>query len=967
MIDWENKLNMMRVRSVALLGGLGLWLCGGMGLAADFSKQQLDFFEKKIRPLLAERCYECHQGHGAKSGLKLDSRAGVLRGTDYRKVVEPGAPEKSALLFAVKHAGKMGAAKVEKMPRKGDRLSAQAVADLEQWVKMGVPWPKEGASEADPKNHWAFQAVKREALPKVKTSNRISNGVDSFVLARLEGKGMMLADEAGRRTLIRRLYFDLTGLPPTFEEVNDFVSKQSPRAYEELVDSLLQSPRYGERWGRHWLDVARYSDTKGYRGGGSERRFVYSHTYRDWVIRAFNEDLPYDQFLLHQLAADYLTKDKKDKRDLAAMGFLTLGRRSTADDDIDDRLDVTFRGTMALTVSCARCHDHKFDPIPTEDYYSLASVFINSEEPREAPVIGQPEDSEAYRNYLVKLAAQQKVVDDFLDPKVAVVAKKFPNIANRRFQLIAKLDRVDQRELRKLKGVLDKFVADSGMEADRALILQDKSKVTAGGRIFIRGSRSRPGKAVPRHFLQVVAGENPQAFKNGSGRLEMAQAIVDVNNPLTARTMVNRVWQHHFGEGLVRTPSDFGLQGEKPSHPALLDWLAVWFVENGWSVKKLHRLILNSSTYKQGSVNTKGGDYAAKDPENRLLWRMNRQRLEFEPMRDAALMAAGRLDDTMFGRSVKMTTRPFTQRRAMYAYIDRQNLDPVFGTFDFASPQKHTAQRPYTTIPTQTLFMLNSPFMMEQAAYLAKSVAEGADKAPAAMVKNLYRKVLAREPGEEELQEGLRFLQGQQVLAAARDNKQTSTAWQYGEGYYDGEAKRVNYQPFATWATKEKRWQPSVTMPDKKTGMGYLHVYGGGGHPSNDPKHGAIVRWQAPDGMGVVVSGNLQRRSDKGDGVRLRVVHSRLGLIRELDILGVENKAFELSDVQMNKGESLDFVVDCKQGSNSDSFTWKLDVRPSGGKKWSLADQFGGPGRIASPLENLAQALLCANEFMFVD
>lgn len=946
--------------------GIFVWFCGGVGSAADFSKQQLEFFEAKIRPLLVESCYECHQGHGAKSGLKLDSRAGVLRGTDYRKVVEPGAPEKSALLFAVKHAGKMGAVKVEKMPKKGERLSAQAVADLESWVKMGVPWPEEVASEEDPKNHWAFQPVKRAALPKVKTLNRAANGIDFFVLSGLEGKEMMLADEAGRRTLIRRLYFDLSGLPPTFEEVESFVSNQSPRAYEELVDGLLQSPRYGERWGRHWLDVARYSDTKGYRGGGSERRFIYSHTYRDWVIRAFNEDLPYDQFLLYQLAADYLTKDRKDKRDLAAMGFLTLGRRSTADDDIDDRLDVTFRGTMALTVSCSRCHDHKFDPIPTEDYYSLASVFINSEEPREAPVIGEPEDSAAYRSYLVNLAEKQKVVDAFLDPKVAELAKKFPNLANRRFQLITKLDRVDRRKLSNLQRVVDKFVADAGMEADRALILQDREKVSAGGRILIRGSRSRPGKAVPRHFLQLVAGENPPAFKNGSGRLEMAQAIVDVNNPLTARTMVNRVWQHHFGEGLVRTPSDFGLQGEKPSHPELLDWLSVWFVENGWSLKKLHRLILNSSTYKQGSVNARGSDYAAKDPENRLLWRMNRQRLEFEPMRDAALVAAGRLDDAMFGRSVKMTTQPFTQRRAMYAYVDRQNLDPVFGTFDFASPQKHTGQRPYTTIPTQTLFMLNSPFVMEQAAYLAKSVMEGSDKDQTAMVKNLYRKVLLREPAAEELAEGLRFLKGQQVLASARDNKQTSTVWQYGEGYYDGETRRVNYQPFATWAAKEKRWQPSVTMPDKK-GMGYLHVFGGGGHPSNDPKHGAIVRWQAPDEMGAIVSGNLHRRSDQGDGVRLRVVHSRLGLIRELDIMGTENKAFELSDVQMKKGESLDFVVDCKQGSNSDSFTWKLDVRPGGGKKWSLADQFGGPGRIATPLENLAQALLCANEFMFVD
>ncbi len=966
MINLGEKLNAVSGRGAALLGGLGLWFCGGTGSAAEFSVQQLDFFEKKIRPLLAERCYECHTGHGAKSGLKLNSRAGVLRGTDYRKVVVPGQPEKSALLFAVKHAGKMGAVKVEKMPRKGDRLSTQAVADLTQWIKMGAPWPEEESSEEDPSQHWSFQAVQRAALPQVKAATRVNNGVDSFVLARLEKSGMNLANEASRPTLIRRLYFDLTGLPPSYEEVQAFAADPSPRAYQELVDQLLQSPQYGERWGRHWLDVARYSDTKGYRGGGSERRFIYSHTYRDWVIRALNEDLPYDQFLLYQLAADYLTKDRKDKSDLAAMGFLTLGRRASTDDDIDDRLDVTFRGTMALTVSCSRCHDHKFDPIPTEDYYSLANVFYNSEEPREAPVIGEPEDSAAYRAYEVKLAEKQKALDDFLDPKLAELAKKFPNIANRRIQLVNKLDRVERRKLRTLQGVFDKFVADAGMEADRALILQDKEKLSAG-RILIRGSRSRPGKVVKRHFLQLVVGENPQEFKQGSGRLEMAQAIVDVNNPLTARTMVNRVWQHHFGHGLVRTPSDFGLQGEKPTHPELLDWLAVWFVDNGWSLKKLHRLILNSASYKQGSVNTKGAEFLARDPENRLLWRMNRQRLEFEPMRDAALMAAGRLDGTMFGRSVKMTAQPFTQRRALYAYIDRQNLDPVFGTFDFASPQKHTSKRPYTTIPTQTLFMLNSPFVMEQAAHVAKSALAGAAKDESNLVKNLYRKVLARQPSPGELQQAVRFLQGQQLLAVSRDNQQTSTAWQYGEGYYEGKDKRVHFNAFPSWDSKSKRWQPTAVMPDKEKGFGYLHAYQGGGHPSNDVKHGVVARWQAPDGVGVSVSGHLQRRSEQGDGVRLQVVHSRLGVIRELEIKGKDKKEFLLNEVQMKKGETLDFVVDCQQGSNSDSFTWNLDVRQEGHKKWAYADEFGGPGKIATPLENLAQALLCTNEFMFVD
>lgn len=953
---------------------VGLWPVVGIGFAADFPSQQIEFFENRIRPVLVERCYECHQGHSAKSGLKLDSRAGVLRGTDYRKVVEPGAPEKSALLFAVRHSGTMhsgtmGSEKVENMPKKGGRLSAETVADLEQWVRMGLPWPEEKNSEADPRQHWAFQPVKRGNPPQVKTLERITNGIDSFVLAKLEREGMALAEPADRRTLIRRLYFNLTGLPPTFEEVRDFVSDPSPQAYEDLVDRLLRSPRYGERWGRHWLDVARYSDTKGYEVGGRERRFVYSHTYRDWVIRTLNEDRPYDEFLLQQLAADYLGKNSEDKGDLAAMGFLTLGRRSTKDEEIDDLLDVTFRGAMALTVSCARCHDHKFDPIPTEDYYSLASVFANSEEPHQAPVIGVAEDSEAYRAYQVKLAEKQKVVDDFLDPKLAELAKKYPAIANQRFQLIGKLERVDRRQFEDLQRVVDKFVADSGMEPDKALILQDKENLTPG-QILVRGSRSRPGKQVKRHFLQLVAGENPPEFKHGSGRLEMARAIVDVNNPLTARTMVNRVWQHHFGQGLVRTPSDFGLQGEKPTHPELLDWLSVWFVENGWSLKKLHRLILNSSTYKQGSVNLQGAEYAAKDPENRLLWRMNRQRLEFEPMRDAALKVAGRLDGSMFGRSVNLTTQPFTLRRAVYAYIDRQNLDPVFGTFDFASPQQHSGQRPYTTIPTQGLFLLNSPFVMEQAAHLAEAVSgDAADKSLGNAVKSLYRQAFQREPVAEELAEGIRFLEGQQKLAEARGNHQTLGDWQYGWGYYDGEAKRAYFNPFNSWDNQAKQWRPTAELPDREKGFGHLHLHRDGGHPSNDPKRNAVARWTAQEGMGAVLGGKVKCPSEKGDGVRLRVVHSRTGLVHEMEIGAAQEKVLDLKGLEMQKGDSLDFVVDCRAGSDYDSFAWELDLRREGGgdKQWSYAEGFGGPGRIATPLENLAQALFCANEFMFVD
>ncbi len=514
------------------------------------------------------------------------------------------------------------------------------------------------------------------------------------------------------------------------------------------------SPNYGERWGRHWLDVARYADTKGY-VFTEERRYPYSYTYRDYVIRAFNDDLPYDQFIMQQLAADQLPLGD-DKRPLAAMGFLTLGRRflNNTHDIIDDRIDVTMRGLQGLTVACARCHDHKFDPIPTKDYYSLYGVFASSVEPADLPLLGKPERTEATIAYEAELKKRQEVVTKFKEDHKAELSAN-----NRKFR----------DELKGLEKKVEQWKVSGPASPPRAMILADAPKPRTP-RVLVRGNPGNPGPEVPRQFVEVLAGEGRKPFTKGSGRLELAQAIAAQDNPLTARVLVNRIWQHHFGAGLVRTPSDFGLRGEPPTHPELLDWLAATFVEQGWSIKQLHRTILLSSVYRQSSE----GDAktTANDPENRLLGRMNRQRLDFEALRDSLLFVGGRLDTTAGGPGVEITTAPFPTRRTVYGFIERQNLPGVFRTFDFASPDTCTAQRHTTTVPQQALFLMNSPFVVEQAKRSAART-NGIVKEEL-RIDRLYRMALGRAAEADELATALRFLSA----AKAAGELQGLTPWE---------------------------------------------------------------------------------------------------------------------------------------------------------------------------------------------
>lgn len=842
----------------------------------------VEFFETKVRPLLVEHCQECHGEKKQRGGFRLDSRAALLKGTDNGPGLIPGRPDESRLMHAVRYQDDL------KMPPKA-QLPAESIAILAEWIQQGAVWPASksiGNSSADDPNawkgHWSFQPVRPMPLPAVKSSDWPETAIDHFILSKLEQAGLSPSAPADRRTWLRRAYFDVIGLPPTFSEVQAFEQDTRPEAFAIVVERLLASPHYGERWARHWLDVARYADTKGY-VFQEDRNYPQAYTYRDWVVRALNEDLPYDQFLVKQIAADQVVTEA-NQGDLAAMGFLTLGRRflNNINDIIDDRIDVVMRGTMGLTVNCARCHDHKYDPIPTQDYYSLYGVFDSSQEPKDG----------AYPLRLVDAPQPHNV------------------------------------------------------------------------QVFIRGNSGNRGVEAPRRFLLAIAGEQRKNFEKGSGRLELAQAIVSPDNPLTARVLVNRVWGHYFGTGLVLTPSDFGLRSSPPTHPELLDHLAHSLLTSGWSIKQLHRQILLSATYRQSSASRPAAE--AVDPENQLVWKVNRRRLEFEGLRDNLLAVAGELEPVIGGPAVQLEASPFPRRRTLYGFIDRQNLPGVFRTFDLASPDVHTPQRFTTTVPQQALYLLNSPFLMDTLGRLVTRPDVQNSSQTADRIRVLYRAIYSREPTSQELELGQVFvqsaLQDQSVLTAAQ------SAWEYGYGEYDPEAKHLkSFQPFPRWTGQA--WQGGDMLPDPQIGWASIHARGG--HPGNDLQHAIIRRWHAPREGLVTIRGKVKHGTEEGDGVLCRIISQRDGTVGEW--AAHKGNANTNVSVTVKPGEYIDFYTDCRTGPNHDSFEWtcKLEM-PAGmsGERnlWTTQSDFQGPQRpMLTGWERYIQVLLMANEFVFVD
>lgn len=886
--------------------------------------ESMEFFRDEVLPLLQSRCYSCHSHEAGKSkgGLVVDSQTGLTTGGQSGPAIAKGDAEASLIIRAVRgNDDEVGA-----MPPE-EKLTDAEIGVLVRWINSGAPDSRVPKSTIAPleqiwkdaESHWSFQPLTKPDIPASRLDSSSINPIDRFVDAKLQSLNYTMAPAAKAQQLIRRVYFDLIGLPPTLDDIRAFEKEYANNpsaAMESLVDRLLESPQYGERWARHWMDVARYSDvTGGMKNQGRDDRLPFAFTYRDYLIRSFNSDKPYNRFVMEQLAADQLDLD--DKRDLAATAFLAIGSvAGTEEERIAERIDTVMQTFQGLTVGCARCHDHKFDPIPTEDYYSLRGVISSSAElgtalraelvnNEDCPIIEEVSDPELRKQYEEAVAKAEKELREYEDgvwlpkekqwridtPKyldaMALTAKERGGLSPQDYvrsrldrsvfgawnQLITRanrksspefapwvaLNRLDpdqfnakfektmatlqssitatnklvmdsiteaqpksMRDVARVYGELFTKVneqwekelavaaqenrnpptalADADMEAlrgylynpgmppcrannkvrdafgnndnklnkltkslldakfhhpgapVRAMGVKDKPE-PSDSPVFVRGEPDQATDKVPRRYVSVVAGKEAPAFTKGSGRLEWAEAIVAPSNPLTARVIVNRVWMYHFGNGIVETTGDFGLQTPKPSHAALLDWLATTFIEDGWSLKKLHKRILLSATWQQSSTEHPQYEQLAEaDPENTLVWRQNVKRLEFEPLRDSILFVTGNLDSSLYGRSLPLLSDPKANRRTVYATIDRTTLPAVLSTFDVPNPNLTQGERFVSTVSPQALFLMNNAFIANNVRLLARS--EEFTKLPEdeTRIKWLFERILQREASSTEIE-----------------------------------------------------------------------------------------------------------------------------------------------------------------------------------------------------------------------
>jgi len=938
----------------------------------NFSASDLEFFEKKIRPILSDRCFKCHSAQEgvSKGGLIMDTRAGLLAGGDTGAAIVPNSVEKSLLITAVHQTDP----DLSMPPKKGGaKLPDAQIALLEQWVKMGAPAPvgagavKLTGLSQKARDHWAFKSFTKPDLPKVSNEAWCQNEIDYFILAKLDEQGLKPSAPTDGESLLRRLNYDLIGLPPSNTEVEafsrDYTNASAVDSYllqnnkpahavtdlvEKTVNRLMSSPQYGERWARHWLDSARYADTP---GNGIKRGEAYANawTYRDYVIDAFNQDKPYDQFIVEQLAADRLPNLAKDDPRLAALGFITVGKRfENNDDTIDERIDTTTKAFLGLTVSCARCHDHKFDPIPTADYYSLHGVFASTTEPLDEPMIKTtrvPSATERadfdkkmkdlvesnargyYRYIRAQLAtlhkdfagralsamagfrstrsadlqktynftlvrevdtsiiinkispitaplfhlqrvpadqfeekAPQVIANVLSDKKVIINPLVAEALVNLKPKTIDDVALAYQAMFKKYSTQIDKHIdlrstPGRAGEKDNPDIIQlaawpwplpsyedidsnpkilslittrsfcytwqDKpnflnNKIPekyfrfkeinqlelthSGGQgkamavadalspknsnVFLRGDRNKKGPVVSRQFLEILSGPSRVPFTQGSGRSELAKAIASPTNPLTARVLVNRVWMQHFGAGIVSSLDDFGNMSEKPTHPELLNWLAVQFVESGWSMKSLHRKMLTSQTYRQSANPAMNPLVASRDQNNpnkidagnKYLWRSNLRRLDFESIRDALIMLTGKMDSTLGGRPVNITDEPLSYRRSIYGYIDREHLSDLQSQFDFSDPDMPNSRRNSTIVPQQALFFMNNPLSVEVArAVAARPEVVGAINDDA-RITNMYRIMFQRTPKSDEARMAKEFIKKVTGVAAESVTAQPTKA-----------------------------------------------------------------------------------------------------------------------------------------------------------------------------------------------
>ena len=764
----------------ANLSGIELWSGDGTvpnPLASAFNIQptpdDLTFFESKIRPVLVKHCYECHGFQASEPGgnLLLDSRPAILKGGDTEPPIVPGDPDASLMMRAVRYADPD-----LKMPPAG-KLASHEIADLERWIRLGAPDPRTADTAAMSKSKsvidweqardfWSLKPVIPPVIPAVQDQNWPTGELDRFVLAKIESAGLRPAPDAEKSVLLRRVTFDLIGLPPSLSEIRQFLSDDSPGAYRKVVDRLLESPQYGERWGRHWLDVVRYSDTA---GDNSDFPIPQMYRYRNWVIDALNRDLPYDDFVREQLAGDLIGGEGEVARQrLIATGYIANARRfgSRVDDypqhlTIEDTLDNLGRTFLATTINCARCHNHKFDPLTTNDYYGLYGIFQSTRYPwpgieleqRQRDLIPLIDAAEAQR-----ILDQRRKRQDELDARVKELEKLLTAAEG------------DQRK--EFKRQLEDARQQAVNHARTPLPFELAYAVTEGkiedAAIQHKGDPAKRGDLVPRHFPAMLHGSRLADNDRSSGRLQLANWIVDRNNPLTARVMVNRIWLHHFGKGLAQTPNDFGRQGKRPTNPELLDYLATQFMNSGWSIKAMHRQILLSRTYR---LSSQSDDHAISvDPTNDLLSRFPRRRLDAESLRDTLLLLSGNLDPTPGGphpfppqSEWKFTQHnPFkavydSNRRSVYLMTQRIQRHPYLAIFDGPDPAASTPQRLTSTTPIQALYLLNDAFVHEQAAGLARRLLMASDRAEQ-RIEMAYLMVLNRSPDREDIEMAVRFL-----------------------------------------------------------------------------------------------------------------------------------------------------------------------------------------------------------------
>jgi hypothetical protein len=860
------------------------------------------YFETHVRPLLVEHCYECHsQSAGETSGeLRLDTAAAIQRGGLSGAALVPNNPDASLLIKAINYDDPD-----LQMPPAG-KLNDDQIARLKTWIAGGAPDPRKddaptGESVSSPldraiDSHWAFVPPKRidtqawMAIPEVKTDPSHGNDLDPIdEIARRHAATAGLTPSAPVDTAIlqRRLSHALHGLPASETDITSLQTDARPDAAIRRTDRMLADPLFAERFTRHWLDVARYADTLGYAVGGKDRNLKHAYRYRDWLINAIAADMPYNEMIHHQLAGDITSKVNPQNAD--AMGFLTVGRQFLRHEDtIDDQIDVITRGLLGLTVTCARCHDHKFDPIPTIDYYSMFNVLDNSIPPPDMDAAASP------------------------------------------------------------------------------LLLVDRPQIH-DVHVFIRGDRGRRGELAPRRYLTAFRTPDISEFSNGSGRLELAQAITDSTNPLTARVMVNRVWDHLLGRPLVDSASDFGFRTEAPALQAVLDDLAADFAEH-WSIKRLVRRIVNTRIFRQSVQSSEQASII--DPDNTLWTHGLRRRLDFESMRDSWLVGCGYLDHRIGGPSVEITESELTPRRTLYARIDRQNLPGLFRTFDFASPDMHSPGRYFTTVPQQPLFLLNHPQMADAAQRaIEKTQLDRAhnDEKAADSIDALFRQILGRAATPNELADAIEF-----VRKPASENPlalDPRDAWQYGTATF-ADDRLTDFTPLTVF--KENRWQFEETFPSPGP-MSYASLSRDGGHPAHGDNGAIVRRWTSPCDGELTLSGTIVRPSDQSDGITATIQVQGKTLLNETVATG--SHLYDSMTTPIHRGDHVDLIVHSRADLSFDSFRWQARAQIVIGQTTinvSSTDEFSGPHATTDVatldrLEQLAQVLFLSNEFLFVD